>query len=129
MSKTSLRTSTRFVCSTLGAVVACAALLCANAQAQTTNASQLPPVIVTGSFIPTAETVGPAPVETFTAADIAKSGAGDVLDLVKRVSPSFAGNGNLGQTVNNGGSGEANVALRNLPTLVMLNGRRLGNSS
>jgi iron complex outermembrane receptor protein len=90
---------------------------------------QLPRVVVTGSYIPTAELVGPAPLETVTAADIERSGASDVRDLLKRVSPSFAGNGNVGQEVNNGGFGESNVQLRNLPTLVLINGHRLGNSS
>src|SRR5438309_10586380 len=85
------------------------------AQAQNTNATVMKPVIITGSYIPTAETVGPAPVETISAAQIEKVGAGDVLDLVKKLSTVFAGNGNVGQTVNNGGFGEAHVEIRNLP--------------
>ncbi len=99
------------------------------ALAQDTNATVMKPVVVTGSLIPTAETVGPVPVQTITAADIQKLGSQDVLDLVKRVSTAFAGNNNVGQTVNNGGFGEANLQIRNLYTLVMLNGRRLGNSA
>src|SRR5882724_2805579 len=100
-----------------------------SALAQDTNATVMKPVVITGSYIPTAETVGPAPVQTITAAEIEKVGAQDVLDLVKKVSTVFGGNVNVGQTVNNGGFGEANVAIRNLPTLVMLNSRRLGKSS
>ena len=108
------------------------------ARAQDTNApteqntsapTELKRVVVTGSLIPTAETVGPAPVETISAAEIEKVGAQDVLQLVKRLSPAFQGNGNTGQEVNNGGFGESYVSIRNLPTLVLLNGRRLGNSS
>src|SRR2546425_3776337 len=99
------------------------------ALAEDTNATTMKPVVVTGSYIPTAETVGPAPVQTITAAQIEKVGAQDVLDLVKKVSTVFGGNVNVGQTVNNGGFGEANVAIRNLPTLVMLNSRRLGKSA
>src|SRR6266702_3425965 len=99
------------------------------ALAEDTNATTMKPVVVTGSYIPTAETVGPAPVETISAAQIERVGAQDVLDLVKKISPVFAGNGNVGQTVNNGGFGEANVQIRNLPTLVMLNGHRLGKSA
>src|SRR5438876_3848857 len=98
-------------------------------QAEDTNAIVMKPVVVTGSYIPTAETVGPAPVQTISAAEIEKVGAQDVLDLVKKVSTVFGGNVNVGQTVNNGGFGEANVAIRNLPTLVMLNSRRLGKSA
>ena len=100
------------------------------ALAQDTNApTTLKPIVVTGSYIPTAETVGPAPVQTITAVEIEKVGAQDVLELVKKVSTVFGGNVNVGQTVNNGGFGEANVAIRNLPTLVMLNSRRLGKSA
>src|SRR5438094_720414 len=99
------------------------------ALAEDTNATTMKPVVVTGSYIPTAESVGPAPVQTITSAQIESVGSQDVLDLVKKVSTVFAGNGNVGQTVNNGGFGEANVQIRNLPTLVMLNGRRLGNSA
>src|SRR6266704_4533686 len=47
--------------------------------------------VVTGSLIPTAETVGPAPVETVSAADIQKIGATDALQLVKKLSTVFAG--------------------------------------
>src|SRR6266851_7296613 len=54
--------------------------------AQEANApTAVKPTVVTGSYIPTAETVGPAPVETFTAAEIEKSGAQDALQLVKRL--------------------------------------------
>src|SRR5437763_14210786 len=98
-------------------------------KAQDTNATTMKPVVVTGSYIPTAETVGPAPVQTITAAEIEKGGDQDVLDVVKKVSTVFGGNVNVGQTVNKGGFGEANVAIRNLPTLVMLNSRRLGKSA
>src|SRR6266568_892270 len=105
--------------------------ICATAAlAEDTNApTTMKPVVVTGSLIPTAETVGPAPVQTIGAAEIERVGANDVLDVVRKLSTVFAGNNNVGQTVNNGGFGEANVEIRNLPTLVMLNGRRLGKSA
>src|SRR6266571_7429105 len=100
------------------------------ALAEDTNApTTMKPVVITGSLIPTAETVGPAPVQTIGAAEIERVGANDVLDVVRKLSTVFAGNNNVGQTVNNGGFGEANVEIRNLPTLVMLNGRRLGKSA
>ena len=85
--------------------------------------------VVTGSLIPTAETVGPAPVDIVGAERIQQVGSQDVLATLKALNPGFAGNVNVGQTVNNGGFGEANVAIRNLSTLVLLNGRRLGNSA
>lgn len=95
-----------------------------------TNAtSQIKESVVTGSYIPTSETVGATPVDVVSAASIEKIGAQDVLETLKKLNPAFAGNGNVGQTLNNGGGGEANVSLRNLPTLVLLNGRRLANSA
>src|SRR5881396_141237 len=57
--------------------------------------------VVTGSLIPTAETVGPAPVEVVGTVEIQKSGQQDILQALKRLSTSFAGNGNVGQTINN----------------------------
>ncbi|HEY6170302.1 MAG TPA: Plug domain-containing protein, partial [Verrucomicrobiae bacterium] len=103
-----------------------APMLLPAADAPTEKAGRM---VVTGSLIPTAETVGPAPVETLGTAEIEKIAPTDTLALLKKMSTSFSGNGNVGQTVNNGGFGEANLQLRNLPTLIMLNGRRLGNSS
>jgi len=100
------------------------------ALAQDTNAPvTTKPVVITGSLIPTAESVGPAPVQVIGSAEIEKVGAQDVLELVKKLTPTFQGNVNVGQEVNNGGFGESNVGIRNLRTLVLLNGRRLGNSS
>lgn len=98
-------------------------------QAVTNETERLKPVVVTGSLIPTAETVGASSVEVLNSVDIERIGSTDILETLKQVSSVFAGNANVGQTVNNGGYGEANVAIRNLPTLVLLNGRRLGNSS
>jgi len=114
----------------VSATVAAALLSATSVLAQDTNApTVMKPTVVTGSYIPTAETVGPAPVETVTSAKIQEVGSQDVLLTLKKVSTAFAGNGNVGQTINNGGFGEANVQIRNLPTLVLLNGRRLGKSA
>ena len=129
MTNSSLPNPSRLVAKALGVALASAALSGANAQAQTTNATELPAVVVTGSLIPTAETVGPSPVDTVSSEAISKLGSQDVLDTLKKLSPSFSGNGNIGQTLNNGGGGEAYIAVRNLPTLVLLNGRRLANSA
>ncbi len=123
------RNITSYVRASLLAVLICLLSGAGLATAADTNATTMKPVVVTGSYIPTAETVGPAPVETIGTAKIEQIGAQDVLDLVKKVSTAFSGNVNVGQTVNNGGFGEANVAIRNLSTLVMLNGRRLGKSA
>ncbi len=90
---------------------------------------KLTPVVVTGSLLPTTQLIGPAPVNTITATEIQNSGAQDVLALVKKLDPTFVGSVNIGRTLDNGGFGEANVAIHNLPTLVLLNGHRLGNSA
>jgi iron complex outermembrane receptor protein len=90
---------------------------------------ELPAMLVTGSLIPTAATVGPAPVDVSSAERIQEIGIADILQTLKRVTPSLSGNLNTGQEINNGGFGESYVSIRNLRTLVMLNGRRLGNSS
>jgi len=95
------------------------------AQTDTNAAVQMKPTVVTGSLIPTAETVGPAPIETVSTADIQKTGTQDILTALRTLSPAFSGSANLGQALNNGGYGEAYVALRNLPTLVLVDGRRL----
>src|SRR5881296_363049 len=105
------------------------ALPVALAQQATNEPVKMEKTVVTGSLIPTAETVGPAPVDIVSAERIQEVGSQDVLATLKALNPGFAGNGNVGQAVNNGGFGEANVQLRNLSTLVLLNGRRLGNSS
>lgn len=99
------------------------------AQEATNQPARLKTVVITGSMIPTAQTVGPAPVDTVRAIEVERIGSTDVLDALKKLSPSFVGNANVGQVVNNGGYGEAYIALRNLPTLVLINGHRLGNSA
>jgi len=93
--------------------------------AQPAEPEKMEKVVVTGSVIPTADTVGPAAVETVSAETIQQIGSTDVLSVLKKISPSFSGNGNVGQTLNNGGFGESYIALRNLPTLVLLDGKRL----
>jgi iron complex outermembrane recepter protein len=100
--------------------------------AQDTSAtapSEMKKTVVTGSIIPTAETFGVSPVETISTEDVAKTGSVDVLGAIRALSASFSGNGNVGQTVNNGGFGEAYISIRNLPTLVLLDGKRLNISA
>src|SRR5215510_5950533 len=73
-----------------------------SAIAQDTNApSKLKPTVVTGSYIPTAETVGPSPVDVVGREEIQKVGTQDVLQTLRTFSPAFSGNGNIGQSLNN----------------------------
>ncbi len=84
-------------------------------------------VIVTGSNIPTAEEVGPNPVDTYRRDDITRLGVRTPTDLIQRI-PSVSGS-NLGENVTNGGSGGATqISLRGIDpkeTLVLQDGRRL----
>jgi len=92
------------------------------------------PTVVTGSYIPTAETVGPAPVQTLSSEAIDQSGQADPLLTLKKLVPSFTGSGNyLGSANNNVNigagfqafTGESYAQLRNLPTLILVDGQRV----
>jgi iron complex outermembrane receptor protein len=100
----------------------------AQAPAADSATQTLAPVIVTGTYLPEAATLGASPVVTFDGPLLARTGATDLLRALKSLSPSFSGSANVGNEVNLQGTGESNAALRNLPTLVLLNGRRLANS-
>src|ERR1700687_1824122 len=84
-------------------------------------------VVVTGSNIPTAEEVGPNPVDTYRRDDITRLGVRTPTDLIQRI-PAATGS-NLGENVTNGGSGGATqVNLRGIDpkeTLILQDGRRL----
>src|SRR5205814_9929923 len=95
------------------------------AAANTEKPVKMEKTVVTGSLIPTAETVGPAPVDVIGSEKIQQVGSQDVLATLKALNASFAGNGNIGQSLNNGGYGESYIAIRNLPTLVLVDGQRL----
>jgi iron complex outermembrane receptor protein len=84
---------------------------------------------VTGSYLPLSATVNASPVVQIESGTIGASGATDALRLLRQVTPLFAGNGNVGTELNNGGGGESYVALRNLTTLVLINGRRIVGSA
>src|ERR1700720_2418931 len=84
-------------------------------------------VIVTGSNIPTAEEVGPNPVDTYRRDDITRLGVRTPTDVIQRI-PAVSGS-NLGENVTNGGSGGATqVNIRGIEpkeTLILQDGRRL----
>ncbi len=90
--------------------------------------------VVTGSNIPTAADAVAAPVTIINREEIERTGlASNLLEVVQARMPSFAGSGNLGATNGNiaGGSatsGGSQLSLRNLSTLVLLDGRRLPDS-
>src|SRR6266446_148799 len=83
-------------------------------------------VIVTGSNIPTAEEVGPQPVDTYRRDDIFRLGARSATDFVQKL-PAVNG-ASLNENLNVFGDGRTEISLRGLfakETLVLQDGRRL----
>jgi iron complex outermembrane receptor protein len=83
-------------------------------------------VIVTGSNIPTAEEVGPNPVDTYRPADIEKLGIRDATDLTTFLPQEAGGTTNL--NIGDGGDGTVQFNLRGLlpkETLVLVDGKRV----
>jgi iron complex outermembrane recepter protein len=83
---------------------------------------------VTGSYLPVSASVTASPVVTLQSSEIGKSGTTDPVQLLKQLTPYFSGNGNYSTESNNGYAGESTIALRNLTTLVLINGQRLVSS-
>ena len=82
-------------------------------------------VIVTGSYIPTAETESALPVTVYTAEVLEKQGAITPVEGLRQL-PSFVGNAAT-ENDSNGGNGQATINLRALGpvnTLTLINGRR-----
>ena len=85
-------------------------------------------VIVTGSYIPTAETESALPVTVYTAEVLRKQGANTPVEGLRQL-PSFVGNAPT-ENDSNGGDGTATINLRALGsenTLILVNGRRTFN--
>jgi iron complex outermembrane recepter protein len=83
-------------------------------------------VIVTGSNIPTAEEVGPNPVDTYRPADLEKLGIRNTTDLTTFLPQEAGGTTNL--NIGNGGDGTVQFNLRGLlakETLVLVDGKRV----
>ena len=82
-------------------------------------------VIVTGSYIPTAETESALPVTVYTAEVLQKAGANTPVEGLRQL-PSFIGNAAT-ENDSNGGNGQASINLRGVGSqnvLVLINGRR-----
>src|ERR1700704_2545074 len=85
-------------------------------------------VIVTGSYIPTAETEAALPVTVYTAEVLKKGGANTPVEGLRQL-PSFVGNAAT-ENDSNGGNGSATINLRGIGainTLILVNGRRTFN--
>src|SRR3989440_17175 len=96
------------------------------AQVTTGATAEVKRVIVTGSNIPTAEEVGPNPVDTYRQADIEKLGIRNATDLTTCLPQPAGGATNL--NMGNGGDGTVQFNLRGLlskETLVLVDGKRV----
>lgn len=101
-----------------------------NPASPTVEPLKLERFVVTGSYIPFADTQTALPLATLDAPAIANSGiATNVLEFLRKAAPQFSGNGNLGNSnanVDQGSTGGGSkLALRNTQTLVLVNGRRM----
>lgn len=87
-------------------------------------------IIVTGSALPTTPDQVAVPVSVINADSITKGGvSGNALELVRKQIPSFAGRSNTGNSnannTNQNTAGGSQAQLRNLDTLVLVDGRRV----
>lgn len=98
--------------------------------AGTAPATQLQEIVVTGTLIPTTPDAVAVPVTTLDASALQQIGvSNNALDVLRKAIPAFAGRSNAGtsnaQNHNQFTAGGSQVELRNLPTLVLVNGERL----
>jgi iron complex outermembrane receptor protein len=94
---------------------------------------QLATFVVTGSNIPTAAGAVAVPVVVLGQRDIAGTGLNsNLLEVLRKRIPAFAGRSNAGNSngtnTNQSTAGGSQIALRNLDTLVLINGRRVATS-
>ena len=91
--------------------------------------TQVEEIVVTGSALPTTLDAVAVPVSTVSAEEIAKTGVGsNALEVLRKSLPAFQGRGNTGNSnannTNQNTAGGSQARLRDLDTLVLINGRR-----
>ena len=94
---------------------------------QITTEAEVERVVVTGSNIPTAEEVGPNPVDTYRPEDIEKLGARNATDLLTKLPQEMGSTINQNPNGVGGGDGSVIPNLRGLlpkETLVLIDGKR-----
>jgi iron complex outermembrane recepter protein len=106
----------------------------ANSQAQAQEQEELQEVVVTGSYIPVSPDALAVPVTIISADTIAAAGVNtNVLDILRKQIPTIAGRNSIGSSnaanANQNTAGGSSVQLRNLDTLVLVNGRRMAVSA
>jgi iron complex outermembrane receptor protein len=97
------------------------------ADADQANPEMLAKFVVTGSNIQNAGEALSIPVAIISPGDIQNSGVEtNVLDVLRKISPAISGLGGENATISTGATnGGSEVSLHNLPTLVLINGRRM----
>src|SRR5580698_9757617 len=97
------------------------------APADETSPQVMTQFVVTGSNIQNAGEALSIPVAIITPSDIQNSGVEtNVLDVLRKISPSVSGLGGENATTSGGATnGGSEISLHNLPTLVLINGRRM----
>ena len=100
----------------------------------TDGVAEVERVIVTGSNIPTAEEVGPNPVDTYRPSDIEKLGVRNATDFLTRLPQQMGAtaNQNTANVPIGIGDGTVQVNLRGLlprETLVLIDGKRVAGAS
>jgi iron complex outermembrane receptor protein len=98
------------------------------------QAEELTEIIVTGSAIPVSADRLAVPVTVIDADAIAKAGVDtNVLEILRKQIPAFAGRSNTGNSnaanTNQNTAGGSSIQLRNLDTLILVNGRRVASSA
>jgi iron complex outermembrane receptor protein len=97
------------------------------------ESAHLETVIVTGTNLPTSPDAVAVPVVTLDADQLQQNGVtSNPLEVLRKAIPSFAGRSNAGSSNANNNNqntaGGSQLQLRNLPTLVLINGRRVATS-
>jgi iron complex outermembrane recepter protein len=118
-------------CSILSAFIFLGLCASSRGQAQPATADDetqhLEAFVVTGSNIPNAGEALAIPVAIISPSDITNSGVEtSVLDVLRKISPAISGIGGENATIATGSQdGGSQVLIHNLPTLVLVNGRRM----
>jgi iron complex outermembrane receptor protein len=112
---------------TLGAASQAAAQ--AKPPAAANGGSTVQEIIVTGSALPTTLDAAAVPVSTVNAQKMQQSGVNtNALEILRKTLPAFEGRGNTGTSnannTNQNTAGGSQARLRDLDTLVLINGRR-----
>ncbi|HMI36267.1 MAG TPA: TonB-dependent receptor plug domain-containing protein, partial [Steroidobacteraceae bacterium] len=121
--------------STVTGVATALALASMAAVAVAQEAAEVPEeVVITGSAIPVSPDALAVPVTIIDADAIAKAGVNtNVLEILRKQVPAFAGRSNTGNSnaanTNQNTAGGSSIQLRNLDTLILVNGRRVASSA